>query len=33
MTLDPGESRTVTIPVDPSLPGPLDLWLSIEGAS
>ena len=33
VTLDPGESRTVTIPVDPSLPGPLDLWLSIEGAS
>jgi hypothetical protein len=33
VTLDPGESRTVTIPVDPSLPGPLDLWLSIEEAS
>jgi len=32
VTLDPGESRTVTIPVDASLDAPLDVWLSITGA-
>jgi beta-glucosidase len=33
VTLDPGESRAVTVPVDPSLSGPLELWLSITGAA
>jgi beta-glucosidase len=33
VTLDPGESCAVTIPVDPSLDGPLKCWLSITGAS
>jgi beta-glucosidase len=33
VTLDPGDSRAVTIPADPSLEGPLECWLSITGAS
>ncbi len=32
VTLDPGQSCTVTVPADPSLHGPLELWLSITGA-
>lgn len=32
VTLDPGASRTVTVPVDPMLEGSLERWLSITGA-